>query len=141
MAPPSNIGSISTTPDMTLINELYEAIEQHPPAIEARKLLVQHYLLVGWTEAADDAFAELLKHISKDEITKVSTLASTANALRREPNISTPTTDCKPISPVQIDDLQSTSQEFAKDYKALRERAKKLQNELRLVSNLPLQHR
>jgi hypothetical protein len=140
MAQPSNIGSISTTPDMTLINELYEAIEQHPPAIEARKLLVQHYLLVGWTEAADYALAELSKLLSKDKMTKISTLASTANALQREPKASTPTTAYKPISPIHIDDLHSTSREFAKDYKALRERAKKLQNELRLVSNLPLQH-
>jgi hypothetical protein len=137
MAQPSNIGSISTTPDMTLINELYEAIEQHPPAIEARKLLVEHYFLVGWAEAAGDALAELSELTSKDEI---STLASKANALQRKPKASTPTTAYKPISPVHIDDLQSTSQEFAKDYKALRERAKKLQNELRLVSNLPLPH-
>ena len=143
MAQPSNNGSISTTPDMALIDDLYEAIEQHPPAIEARKLLVQHYLLVGWTDAANDAIAELLKLVSKDEMTKISSSASIANALQPEPRASTPTTPTityKPILPLHIDGLQSASREFAKDYEALRERAKKLQNELRLVSNLPLQH-
>jgi hypothetical protein len=140
MAQPLNNGSISTAPDMALINELYDAIEQHPPAIEARKLLVQHYLLVGWTDAANDAITELLKLASKDDLTKISSSASTANTLQAEPRASTPTTTYKPILPLHIDDSQSASQEFAKDYGALRERAKKLQNELRLVSNLPLQH-
>jgi hypothetical protein len=140
MAQPSNIESISTTPDMALINELYEAIEQHPPAIEARKLLVQHFLLVGWTDAANDAIAELLKLASKDEMTEISSLASIANALQPEPRASTPKATYKPISPLHIDDLQSASRGFAKDYVALRERAQKLQNELRLVSNLSLQH-
>jgi hypothetical protein len=139
MAQPSNIGSILTTPDMTLVNELYEAIELNPPAIEARKLLVEHYLLVGWTDAANDAIAELLKLVPKDEMAKISTLAPTVNAVQPEPKASTPSIANKPISPLHIDDLQSASREFAKDYTTLRERAQKLQNELRLVGNLPLQ--
>lgn len=31
-------------PDMTLLAELYEEIERNPPAIEARKLLVEVYI-------------------------------------------------------------------------------------------------
>ena len=46
-------------PDLVLIAELCETIERTPPAIEARKLLVHHYLAVGWQEAATESIHEL----------------------------------------------------------------------------------
>ena len=135
----STFSSSSTSPDLGLINELYEAIEQHPPAIEARKLLVQHYLLVGWTDAAKDAVTELLKLVSKDERTMFSTLVDMGNASQPQTKVPAPVTAPKPVKPSHITDVQSAMQEFTKGSKALRERAKKLQHQLRLVSNLQLQ--
>lgn len=44
---------------MGLIGELMEEISRRPPAIAARKLLVEHYISVGWVEAALDNANEL----------------------------------------------------------------------------------
>ncbi|KAF2633407.1 hypothetical protein BU25DRAFT_405302 [Macroventuria anomochaeta] len=49
----------SGDPDMVLIGELMEEMSRHPPAIGARKLLVEHYISVGWVEAALDNTKEL----------------------------------------------------------------------------------
>jgi hypothetical protein len=46
--------------DVTLINELWEEISRRPPAIEARKLLIQHLVAAGWVDAAIDAAQELI---------------------------------------------------------------------------------
>lgn len=46
-------------PDMVLISELLEEISRRPPAIGARKLLVEHYIAVGWLDAAMDNAKEL----------------------------------------------------------------------------------
>jgi len=47
-------------PNLPLMNELYEAIEESPPAVEARKLLVQHLMACGLLNAARDVVLELL---------------------------------------------------------------------------------
>jgi hypothetical protein len=52
--------------DYSFINELYEEIERRPPAIEARKLLVETYLAAGWTDAVADAVQELKTLCSAD---------------------------------------------------------------------------
>ena len=44
---------------MALIGELLEEISRKPPAIAARKLLVEHYISVGWLDAARDNAKEL----------------------------------------------------------------------------------
>lgn len=49
----------SGEPDMALIAELLEDMSRNPPAIAARKLLVEHYISVGWLEAATDNAKEL----------------------------------------------------------------------------------
>jgi hypothetical protein len=54
-------------PDMMLIGELIESISRHPPAIVARKLLVEHYIAVGWLEAAVDNAKELKTLVPGDE--------------------------------------------------------------------------
>jgi hypothetical protein len=48
-------------PDMELIGELLGHIEQSPPALGARELLVQQYTTCGWLEAASEQVQELLK--------------------------------------------------------------------------------
>jgi hypothetical protein len=49
----------SGDPDMVLIGELMEEMSRRPPAIAARKLLIEHYIAVGWIEAALDNTKEL----------------------------------------------------------------------------------
>lgn len=49
----------SGDPDMVLIGELMEEMSRRPPAIAARKLLVEHYISIGWVEAALDNTKEL----------------------------------------------------------------------------------
>ncbi|KAF3003043.1 hypothetical protein E8E13_006893 [Curvularia kusanoi] len=51
----------SGDPDMVLIGELLEEVSRRPPAIAARKLLIEHYIAVGWIEAALDNTNELRK--------------------------------------------------------------------------------
>jgi hypothetical protein len=50
----------ASEPDMSLLSELYEEIERNPPALEARKLLIEQYVGSGWIDAARDAAQELL---------------------------------------------------------------------------------
>jgi hypothetical protein len=52
---------------MVLVGELLEEISRHPPAIGARKLLVEHYITIGWLEAATDNANELKKLAPKDK--------------------------------------------------------------------------
>ena len=40
--------------DLTLISELLENVERNPPAQEARTLLMQHYAICGWHDAAEE---------------------------------------------------------------------------------------
>jgi len=49
----------SGDPDMVLIGELMEEMSRRPPAIAARKLLIEHYIAVGWVDAALDNAQEL----------------------------------------------------------------------------------
>ncbi|CBX96886.1 hypothetical protein LEMA_P100170.1 [Plenodomus lingam JN3] len=60
----SSIGS--GDPDMILIGELLEEISGNPPAIAARKLLVEHYFSVGWHDAALENAKELKELAPKD---------------------------------------------------------------------------
>ncbi|KAK4697507.1 hypothetical protein P7C71_g578, partial [Lecanoromycetidae sp. Uapishka_2] len=53
--------SIDSEPDITLINELIEYIERNPPALEARKLLMEQYADCGWLNAANETAQEILK--------------------------------------------------------------------------------
>jgi hypothetical protein len=49
----------SGDPDMALISELLEEISRNSPAVAARKLLVEHYISVGWLDAATENAKEL----------------------------------------------------------------------------------
>lgn len=50
-------------PDMVLMGELLEDISRHPSALGARKLLVEHYMSIGWLDAALEN-ATALKRLS-----------------------------------------------------------------------------
>lgn len=61
----------SGDPDPVLIGELMEEMSRHPPAIGARKLLVEHYISVGWLEAAIEYARELKNLVPGDaDVTK-----------------------------------------------------------------------
>lgn len=129
----------ATPPDPALINELYDAMERHPPAIDARKLLIEHYVLVGWTDAAVDATTELLRLAPQDEMAKSYAIALSGNVPLPQTKVPTSQTAYKPLSRAKIDDLQLARQEFTAGWETLRERAQELQQELRLATNLPLE--
>ena len=52
-------GNGPAEPDMALVAELLENITRAPPAIGARKILVEHYISLGWLDAAADYAKEL----------------------------------------------------------------------------------
>ncbi|KAJ4348036.1 uncharacterized protein N0V89_009408 [Didymosphaeria variabile] len=56
----------SGEPDMTLVAELLEDIQRHPPAVAARTLLAQHYISIGWFDAASDYVQELERDAPSD---------------------------------------------------------------------------
>ena len=53
-------------PDLALIAELLEMIDREPPAIGARKLLVEQYLAIGWIDAAREAI-QLLGRLAPND--------------------------------------------------------------------------
>ncbi|KAF2202751.1 hypothetical protein GQ43DRAFT_301150 [Delitschia confertaspora ATCC 74209] len=66
MAATSTVLAGSGEPDMVLIGELLEEIARHPPAVYARKLLIEHYISVGWLDAARENVDEVKKHTPND---------------------------------------------------------------------------
>ncbi|KAL1601549.1 hypothetical protein SLS60_006464 [Paraconiothyrium brasiliense] len=56
----------SEEPDMTLVAELLEDIQRHPPAVAAKTLLAQHYVSIGWFDAASDYVEELKRNAPND---------------------------------------------------------------------------
>jgi len=66
----SRAAGVGAEPDMSLLSELFEEIERNPPGIEARKLLINHYMAVNWMEAAQESAAELLRLAPRDSEVK-----------------------------------------------------------------------
>jgi hypothetical protein len=102
-------------PDMAYIGELYESISRGPPGIEARKLLIEHYISVGneWLEGA------------LDETKKLQVLAPT------DPDVATflKILEKKPEPPAPEKKAVETTSAYVplaegKDFKTLRHRAK-----------------
>lgn len=59
-------GAGSSEPDMALVGELLEGMSRNPPAIAARKLLVEHYMTIGWLDAATENTKDLKKLAPRD---------------------------------------------------------------------------
>lgn len=51
---------------MTLVGELYEEIDQNPPAIEARKILITTFIDCGYTDTLREAIFELRSLVKND---------------------------------------------------------------------------
>ncbi|UPX18306.1 uncharacterized protein EKO05_0008609 [Ascochyta rabiei] len=82
----------SSDPDMVLIGELMEEMTRRPPAICARKLLVEHYMSIGWLEAAVDNAKEL-KNLAPGD----SDVAKFLQILEKKPE--PPVLEKKPLPP------------------------------------------
>lgn len=108
---------------MSFINELYEEISRNPPAIEARKLLVEQFAAAGWLEAAGDAVKEL-KQLAPDD-PDVKTWVLTFCKPERTSQAAATKAPVQPAATLP-DDLDSAREELAQGYKALRNRAKTL---------------
>jgi hypothetical protein len=127
------------SPDLSLISELFESIERFPPGIEARKLLVEHYMSCGWVDAARDSVSELLSIDPKD---------SDAQRLRKmlhekEKALPAPANPPKKnaprksiISDAEIKDLNEGRSQQATGYQALISKAKVLHWEMNILRDL-----
>ena len=126
---------------MDLIGDLYDAIEKHPPAIEARQLLIQQFLELGWIDAAVDASRELLKLDPYDKEAQAC-LLDHGDSVPVRASISDDVTHPPAPSPtnsISPSDLESAKLDLFKSHEALRARAKILQREARLLRNLEQQ--
>lgn len=139
-------------PDMVLIGELLEEISRNAPAIGARKLLLEHYISVGWLDAAMDN-AKDLKSLAPGDLDVKNAL----QLLEKKPE--PPALEKKPVSPTLvatsetrewdpktgrykkktaskaskipeaspielIEDLETARQDFTQGYQALRAKAR-----------------
>jgi hypothetical protein len=87
----------SGEPDMALIAELLEDISRNPPAVAARKLLVEHYISVGWLEAAMDNAKELKSLAPRD-----ADVAQFLQILQKKPDPPAPDKPSTPASSVPV---------------------------------------
>jgi hypothetical protein len=130
-------GSGSGEPDMVLIGELLENISRNSPAIQARKLLTEHYITIGWLDAATENAQELKKLAPTDpDVTQFIVVLSKKS--EPPPTPPTPTIKKKPTTtvrqlkakkntqaPVQLSgNLDSSRQELTQGYDKLRQKAK-----------------
>jgi hypothetical protein len=134
-------------PDLALVAELCETIDRHPPALEARKLLVQHYLAVGWQDAAVDSIREL--HVLSPQDEEIRTWYA---AFVVQPQQSTPVPPPKKstratafnaksvvrpaILPDDEKERTKVKQDLIDGLKKLRLRASALLSDTRLLSNI-----
>ncbi|KAJ4985961.1 hypothetical protein SVAN01_08543 [Stagonosporopsis vannaccii] len=114
----SSGASASGDPDMVLIGELLEEMSRRPPAVGARKLLIEHYIAVGWVDAALDNTQEL-KTLAPTDID----VAKFLRILQKKPEPPAPE---KPslLRPSEIANMQGATDVLVWDVKTGRYRKK-----------------
>jgi len=137
VVPPSSQQVLS--PDLSLISELLETIERSPPGIEARKLLVQHYMSCRWLDAAREGVSELLSIDRNDVYAQLlskmlSQEERAAPAPAKPPKMDTPRKYS--ISDAEIKDINEGRSQLSKGYKALFSKAKVLHWEMNMLRDL-----
>jgi hypothetical protein len=128
-----------SAPDLSLISELLEIIQRSPPGIEARKLLVQHYMSCGWLDAARESVSELLSIDRNDgDAQLLSKMLSqeekAAPAPAKPPKKDTPRKYT--ISDAEIKVINEGRSQLSKGYKALFSKAKVLHWEMNMLRDL-----
>lgn len=146
---------------MVLISELLEEISRNPPAIGARKILVEHYITIGWLDAATENVQELQRHAPGDsEVdTLLKVLSRKPAPPETKPKATIKPSSSKPlgkttgskfsftfgkepkatVAPLQ-GDLDAAQQEFAEGHEKLRVRAKHLIGDLLRLKGLQRKH-
>jgi len=123
--------------DMLFIGDLYEAIDRNPPAIEARKILIQHFVRFKWFDTAAESIQELLtlSPFDKDAILWSEVISRHQNKPPR-PREQVPKSTTSE-SKVQINkNMDETKLELQQGYVALRSKAAKLLRETHLICEL-----
>jgi hypothetical protein len=129
--------------DMTLLNDLYDEIERNPPALEARRLLIQQCMDAGWVDAARDAIRAYLNFDPYDEeILSMEEILFEDDPTRSQSHhIPTPADPPpRPPPPSVPVDIEEAQLELLRGYNALRTKAAKLLRETCLVRDLAQQH-
>lgn len=145
--------SNGVSPDMTLINELWEAIERSPPGIRARQLLLEQWINAGWLDAAEDTARELLR-LDPSNADALHFLQSHRKD-QKEPvpinnnrNDQKPPVSCKspyhgPVKELSVttrpEDRADMERQLADGYETIRSRAEMLLRETRLLLELQQQ--
>lgn len=132
-------------PDMTLLSELYEEIERNPPGFEARKLLIEQFMAVGWMEAARDAVEELLKIDPGDSDARI--LVQTLKSGDKQPkpvpeSLKTTTIPHQQSRPATAlpNDIEKGKKQLLQDYESLLDKAKSLLREATLLRDFSQQN-
>ncbi|KAF1979097.1 hypothetical protein BU23DRAFT_523658 [Bimuria novae-zelandiae CBS 107.79] len=133
------MGPLTGAPDLTLIAELSDEIERHPPAVCAKTLLVHHYLSIGWIGAAADLVKELQRDASHDtEIVRLAEVVkqSAETRVAKKSKANTAVTSSKPGEKAarRTPAFRKMASELVDGHQSLREKAKDLFGNL-----LPLQ--
>ncbi|OAG10840.1 uncharacterized protein CC84DRAFT_1173176 [Paraphaeosphaeria sporulosa] len=100
-------------PDMNLIVKLLEDIQRHPPAFTVKTLLAQHYVSIGWFDAAVDYIAELKREAPGDA--EMKPLEEFAHATKAENGVNSG---------------NNSRKDLVEGYRGLRQKAKGIINDL-----------
>ena len=124
---------VPAKPDMNLISDLYDTIEQDPSAAtEARVLLMQQYINAGWLDAARDIAQQVHQYDpSNSEARRVlhaKSTRSSSNRYNKRSQIRPP-----PQTSIERDALET---QFSKTHEAIRTRAGVLLQEIQLINTL-----
>jgi hypothetical protein len=126
--------------DMSILSDLYEQIEQNPPALEARIILIQQYTEAEWFDSARGAIQALLSidPFNNEAILLSEVVSERERETGKTKPIPTPTPSPRtPIAKVQLnEDLEQVKLELQLGYEALRTHAEKLLRESRLIRDL-----
>ncbi|KAF2838189.1 hypothetical protein M501DRAFT_1011807 [Patellaria atrata CBS 101060] len=127
---------------MPLINELWEAISRDPSSIEARKLLIEHYIVIGWLEAARDVAKELLPICpdNKDVQNWILSLNKSTEDTKKIPQGLPVILVNRQLEFPNVDNLNLAQTDLREGYVDLQARAKALKNDIDSLRGI-LQHK
>ena len=123
-------------PDAALINELYEAIEQSPPALVARKLLIEHLMACGYLDTARDAVQELLLLDPADDDVQAWHLILCTTVESEEKTPPAPARRKVPKIVIAPEDVDKARKDLVDGYKELSCNAKTLHWEMSTLRDL-----
>ena len=123
--------------DMVLLNDLYEEIENRPPAIEARRLLAQHCLSAGWEDAARDAVKGLLRLLPADNEALAWAMALEIDAHENTTKVEELEQDPPAVA---HEDIEMAKVELIQGYQNLMLDSKRLRREIAQIRKLAYLH-